>query len=163
MGYGDLVKSWDDLKDHADELTLNKQDLLQAQYHLLGAVMKKEDMPDMKTFVSIYGKMMVNSFFLRTHSRKISHNYFGGSKFVHSNKRYSSPETFGIGLYLLGAVLDHSCVPNCSVKFQGRDLVVTANKKITSDDLSSNIFISYVNTMEDTRTRNMEIKENWFF
>ena len=62
----DLVRSWDDLVDHAEEMLEEKEELLNCQYNLLGAVIKKQMMPDKKTFVSIYGKMLINSFSLRS-------------------------------------------------------------------------------------------------
>ena len=67
--HGWLSNSWSDLLDHAEDLMERKEDLLLAQYRLLGAVMRKGDMPDMKTFVSIYGKIICNSFSLRSDTR----------------------------------------------------------------------------------------------
>ena len=61
-----LVRTWDDLMDHAEEMLEEKEELLNCQYNLLGAVIKKQMMPDKKTFVSIYGKMLINSFSLRS-------------------------------------------------------------------------------------------------
>ena len=60
------TRNWDDLMDHAEELEKEKEELMNSQYILLGAVLKKQNMPDRKTFVSIYGKMLVNSFSLRS-------------------------------------------------------------------------------------------------
>ena len=59
-------RSWDELMDHAEEILKEKEELLDSQYNLLGAVLKKDIMPDRKTFVSIYGKMLINSFSLRS-------------------------------------------------------------------------------------------------
>ena len=64
-----IIEEQGDLMVHAEELMDKNEELLLAQYCLLRAVMKKEDMPDMKTFVSIYGKMIINSFSLRTDTR----------------------------------------------------------------------------------------------
>ena len=41
-----------------------------------------------------------------------------------------SQEPFGVGLYLLASVLDHSCVPNCAAVFNGRLVEVVAMYKI---------------------------------
>ena len=71
------------------------------------------------------------------------------------------PEPFGIGIYLLGSILGHSCVPSCQVKFLGRDLFITAKEEIAVDKLSTLATISYVNTMMDTKTRKNQLKENW--
>ena len=64
--HGKNRRSWDDLMDHEEDLLEEKEKLLNCQYNLLGAVLKKQDMPDKKTFVSIYGKILVNYFKLRT-------------------------------------------------------------------------------------------------
>ena len=61
-----MSKCWDDLVDHAKELLAASREGLIAQYNELGAVMKKADMPSMDTFVNIYGKILVNSFSLRS-------------------------------------------------------------------------------------------------
>ena len=66
---GCLTNSWSDLTDNAEDLMCKKEDFLNAQYRLLGAVMRKGDMPKIKTFVSLYGKMMINSFSLRTDTK----------------------------------------------------------------------------------------------
>jgi len=155
---GCLSSSWEDLQDQTVLLMDKKEDLLISQYHLLGAVMRKVDMPDFKTFVSIYGKMLINSFALRMDTRKISVASFAGSKYGESSKRIFSPEPIGIGLYLLGSLLGHSCVPNCSVKFLGRDLFIVAKEAISGISLAT---ISYINTMSDTRTRRSELMDNW--
>ena len=63
----------------------------------------------------------------------------------------------------MGSVFDHSCIPNCTVGFLGKDLVVTATKDIPDGDVAKTAFISYVNTMDNTNTRNDNLKKNWFF
>jgi len=161
-----LVRTWDDLVDHAEEMLEEKEELLNCQYNLLGAVIKKQMMPDKKTFVSIYGKMLINSFSLRS-DRKSSveclHNLLFSTKFSQSSRGSFSPEPFGIGIYLLGSVFNHSCIPNCTVGFLGKDLVVTATKDIPDGELAKTAFISYVNIMDNTNTRNDNLKKNWFF
>ena len=61
-----MSKCWDYLVDHAKELQAANKEELNAQYNELGAVMKKADMPSMETFINIYGKILVNSFSLRS-------------------------------------------------------------------------------------------------
>ena len=58
---GDISRSWDDLEDHIEEIMKDNEELISNQYELLGAVMKKEDLPDKTTFSSIYGKVLINS------------------------------------------------------------------------------------------------------
>ena len=63
---GNLSKCWDYLVDHVKELlSVSKEELI-AQYNELGAVMKRVNMPSMDTFFNIYGKILVNSFSLRS-------------------------------------------------------------------------------------------------
>ena len=63
---GNMSKCWDYLVDHVKELmAVNKEELI-AQYSQLGDVLKKVNMPSMDTFVNIYGKILVNSFSLRS-------------------------------------------------------------------------------------------------
>ena len=71
-----------------------------------------------------------------------------------------SSEPFGIGLYLLASKLDHSCSPNCTIVFQGREIRVMVEREMTGDSVPS---ISYVNTMLDTQSRQMQLRHNWFF
>jgi len=141
---GEYRMTWGQLEDHKEEIMKEKEELITSQYNLLGAVMKKEDMPDKETFISIYGKMLVNSLSLRS-------------------DRSFSPEPFGTGLYLLGAMFDHSCEPNCSIWFSGREIDVIATKDIPIGNITKNAFISYVNIMDDTQTRNENLQSDWYF
>ena len=77
--------------------------------------------------------------------------------------RNSSPETFGTGLYLLASIFDHSCAPNCTIVFKGRELVVMASEDIPAGDILSVAFISYVNSMDDTETRQLQQRAIWNF
>ena len=63
---GEYRRSWDKMEGHEELVMADKEELINSQYNLLGAVMKKEDMPDKKTFISIYGKMLINSTALRS-------------------------------------------------------------------------------------------------
>ena len=72
----------------------------------------------------------------------------------------ASSEPFGIGLYLLASKFDHSCSPNCTIVFQGREISVMAEQELSETSVPS---ISYVNTMLDTLSRQSQLKQNWFF
>ena len=63
---GEYSMSWDQLEEHREEILAEKQELIDSQFNLLGAVMKKEDMPDKDTFISIYCKMLINCINLRS-------------------------------------------------------------------------------------------------
>ena len=77
--------------------------------------------------------------------------------------RYSSPEPFGTGVYLLASIFDHSCCPNCTVVFQGREITVMATEEIPEGDISDVAFISYINTLDDTATRQVQQRAIWYF
>ena len=77
--------------------------------------------------------------------------------------RTSTPEHFGTGVYLVASLLNHSCAPNCSVFFQGRQLTVVATKNIPPGDIPSVAFITYVNSLDDTVTRQEQLKATWHF
>ena len=83
-----------------------------------------------------------------------------GSELSEFNYRHIASEPFGIGLYLLASKFDHSCAPNCTVVFLGRELRVMAEKVIRQGESPR---ISYVNTMMDTVTRQTQLQQNWFF
>ena len=74
--------------------------------------------------------------------------------------RTSTPEHFGTGVYLVASLLNHSCVPNCTVVFQGRQLAVVATKAIPAGDIPSVAFITYVNSLDDTMTRQDQLRCN---
>ena len=74
-----------------------------------------------------------------------------------------TPEHFGTGVYLKASLLNHSCAPNCTVVFTGRKLSVLANKDIPAGDIPSVAFITYVNSLEDTVTRQQQLRATWHF
>ena len=77
--------------------------------------------------------------------------------------RYASPDPFGTGVYLLASVFDHSCTPNCTVVFQGRSIIVMATEEIPEGDIPDVAFISYINTIDDTATRQLQQRAIWYF
>ena len=42
-------------------------------------------------------------------------------------------------------------------------MAVIATKEIPVGNLTKNAFISYINIMEDTKTRQEQLQKNWFF
>ena len=118
--------------------------------------------------------------------------------------RTSTPEHFGTGIYLVASLLNHSCSPNCTVVFQGRQLSIVATKDVPSGIgsyfslcqttphyigrkdvcevcysiyLSTSIYtdfsfsgyipnvahITYVNSLDDTSTRQEQLSTTWHF
>jgi len=139
-----ISKSWSSLIDHYDDLVNDSKDLLDAQYKILETHLNKKDLPSIEKFITIYGKILTNSFSLRS-------------------DRYSCPEPFGTGVYLLASVFDHSCTPNCTMVFQGRTIIAMATEDIPLGDIPDVAFISYINTIDDTHTRMMQQRAIWYF
>ena len=61
-----ISKSWSGLIDHYEDLVLDSKELLEAQYSILRAHIKPADLPSMEEFIRIYGKILTNSFSLRS-------------------------------------------------------------------------------------------------
>ena len=60
-------------------------------------------------------------------------------------------------------MFDHSCEPNCSLWFSGREIDVIAIKDVPIGNITKNAFISYVNVMDDTQIRNENLQKDWYF
>ena len=78
-----------------------------------------------------------------------------------TNGMIISPTESGLFPWVCRA--NHSCVPNCTVVFNGRELVIKATQDIDAGEIPNVAFISYVNTMDDTKTRQKQQQANWFF
>ena len=61
-----VSKSWTGLISHYEDLVHDSRDLLEAQYKILEANIKNSDLPSMEQFITIYGKILTNSFSLRS-------------------------------------------------------------------------------------------------
>ena len=59
-------KSWSGLIDHYEDLVQDSRDMLEAQYAVLKTHLKPADLPSMEEFIRIYGKILTNSFSLRS-------------------------------------------------------------------------------------------------
>ena len=69
-GDGEVARGWDDLMDNADGLLKDSQKLLNELHNQLRILLEKSEenvkVPDIEIFASIYGKILTNSFSLRT-------------------------------------------------------------------------------------------------
>lgn len=61
-----LSNSWNNLMSHYEDLVCDSKDLLAAQYKILEAHINRKDLPSMEEFITIYGKILTNSFSLRS-------------------------------------------------------------------------------------------------
>ncbi|KAF3445707.1 hypothetical protein FNV43_RR10883 [Rhamnella rubrinervis] len=66
----------------------------------------------------------------------------------------------GTGLYPVISIINHSCLPNAVLVFEGRSAVVHAVQHIPKD---AEVLISYVETARSTMTRQKALKEQYFF
>ena len=74
-----------------------------------------------------------------------------------------SPEPFGVGVYLLASILDHSCNPTCAAIFNGRQVQVMALQRIPPGSITTMATISYISPMEDRQTRERQQRRIWHF
>ena len=90
----------------------------------------------------------------------IKENSQGYDQFSNKNNfwkivfRTSTPEHFGTGIYLVASLLNHSCLPNCTVVFEGRQLSIVATKDIPTGVLiimHSNQFVIWTNNKTHVR------------
>ena len=104
-------------------------------------ILPHRELPSWDKFVSYFGKLLINSFSIRT-------------------DRLTFPDPVGSGLFLAASVFDHSCEPNAQTVFQGRRLIVKATDMIA--DFSS-VRLSYIDVLEDKESRNERLEAVWYF
>ncbi|KAI9106463.1 hypothetical protein K1719_021991 [Acacia pycnantha] len=66
----------------------------------------------------------------------------------------------GTGLYPVISIINHSCLPNSVLVFEGRSAVVRAVQHISK---GSEVLISYIETAGSTMTRQKALKEQYLF
>lgn len=66
----------------------------------------------------------------------------------------------GTGLYPVISIINHSCLPNAVLVFEGRSAVVRAVQHIPA---GAEVSISYIETAGSTMTRQKTLKENYLF
>ena len=103
--------------------------------------MGESDAPDPNYFLECYGRMAINSF----------------------NILDDNDDAVGTALYLGPSIMNHSCKPNASVRFENqKQIVVRALEDMESRDFSQ-IFISYIDVMETTKRRQDHLSKNYYF
>lgn len=91
--------------------------------------------------------------------REIAENF---SKFACNAHTICDSELrpLGTGLYPIISIVNHSCLPNAVLVFEGRLAVLRAMQHIPKGD---EVSISYVETAASTTTRQKALKEQYFF
>jgi SET and MYND domain-containing protein len=68
--------------------------------------------------------------------------------------------SLGIGLYISGSALNHSCAPNAAYVFNGTEMEVRAIKPISSGE---EVFIHYLDIEMDRNERKTKLREKYYF
>ena len=74
----------------------------------------------------------------------------------------SEMNSIGTAMYLAASILDHNCQPNAVATFDGPKLNIrtTVDMPYLNWD---NVFISYIDLIDDTETRRGTLKKNYYF
>lgn len=92
---------------------------------------------DEDELISCYGKVMINKFEIK-----------------------SAQKTIGLGLYLSPSALNHSCEPNCEVKFEGTKIIVKTNRDLRPNEPP---LITYCDLSMDKYQRKHFLELNYYF
>merc|ERR1719273_728727 len=119
--------------DHYEDVTSDKGKIENDFWYkdvseLLGA-----RTPPRQEYISIYGRLLVNSFALRADNN-------------------GEEENIGTALYRANSIFDHSCAPNATTIFSGKKLYIKSVVSSPRMELSS-FFISY---LDQSMTRRVE-------
>ncbi|XP_070186421.1 histone-lysine N-methyltransferase SMYD3-like [Littorina saxatilis] len=101
-------------------------------------------LPDTKTLLDIFGKMVINTFTIADEELR----------------------DVGSGVYLSPSCLDHRCTPSAVVTFQGRTLYVRAVDNIPCADpsqVSQTVFLSYVDQLAPSWERQQQLQQQYYF
>jgi SET and MYND domain-containing protein len=101
----------------------------------------KESVPPKEEVLEMFGRHKVNSFNIMD---------------------AIANEAIAMSLYIDASAIDHSCSPNAAISFSGKTLFV---RSITEDPNLSfeDVRIAYTDTMADTATRRVKLREKYYF
>lgn len=136
-------RAFGDLVDHYSDVTADTGKEEHGWWYkevqdLLGSLM-----PDKEEYLSIYGRLLVNSFALR----------------VDNN---GEEENIGTALYRACSIFDHSCRPSATTVFTGPKLQIKSMVASPSMQLGD-FFISYLDEAMTKKARCSKLKSNWYF
>lgn len=127
-----------DLMSHHEKIVKDYRKLLEAMDADLRDCLGNELVPSLDDVMDIYGKVKINS-----------HSIEYGGKII------------GRGLYLDASVLDHSCAPNTSWIYNGKEMIITATDTINDFADCRITYISYL--ARSTRERRQDLLKNYYF
>ena len=134
----ELVDHFDDILHHSG----HRLDTIENSYREIIDYMGEACAPSPDYFLTIYGRIAVNSFSI-----------------------VDGPEqdSIGSGLYLGPSVFDHSCVPNAAATFMpDKTIVIRALEDMPNRNIS-NFFITYIDLMDHTGHRRDHLQRNYYF
>ena len=136
--FSHLVDHFDDVLEHSG----HRRDNIEHIYTEILDFMGEDEAPDPDYFLTIYGRIAVNSFSIIDASEQ---------------------DSIGSGLYLGPSIFDHSCVPNAAVTFLPDKTIVVRALEDFPDRKLSQFFITYIDLMDYTEHRRDHLLKNYYF
>ncbi|XP_052829191.1 histone-lysine N-methyltransferase SMYD3 isoform X2 [Octopus bimaculoides] len=109
--------------------------------YLHDVVGKSLMLPSDETIFEMYGKMLINCFAIPDEDYTL---------------------TIGTGIYLSSSKIDHSCVPNAVMTYNGTEQFLRALRYIPEPE-PNKIFISYINNDRPSWIRKDFLRKNYYF
>lgn len=133
------LRYFEDLMSHHKDIVrdMDRIEAFQAFYAVLQDCLG-DKLPPKPEVLEVYGKILINSF-------NIMNNDY---------------QPVGIGLYLEASILDHSCYPNATVVFDGKQLLLRTIKPVKS---FADIRISYTNLLDSNQVRRENLQNQYYF
>lgn len=97
-------------------------------------------LPDVPTVLSVYGKLLINSFAVQ-------------DQFMRQ---------IGRAIYLGPSIFDHSCEPTLNFLFIGTTIYIKAIKSAQIEDITD-LRISYIDEFESTEERQRQLNSAYYF
>ncbi|XP_054157602.1 histone-lysine N-methyltransferase SMYD3-like, partial [Oppia nitens] len=138
---GNHKRDWSCLMDHYDNIV--KDYSVMRDFELIYddlCLIFGDTLPKMETIISIYGKLLINSFAIQDPLMK----------------------PIGRAIYLGPSIFDHSCRPSVSFMFIGTQLYIKAIKSMPITDITD-LKISYIDEFETTDERQKILRSAYYF
>ncbi|XP_026481492.1 histone-lysine N-methyltransferase SMYD3-like [Ctenocephalides felis] len=131
-----------DLMSHYAEIKLDSKRMehLESLQAVLEQLLVDIPVPNSAELLGLYGRLTVNGF-----------NILDGEMC-----------SLGTGIYLGISIVDHSCTPNAVVVFEGTTLYIRTLQDLPSLNWSE-IFISYIDLLNTTEARRIDLKSTYYF
>ena len=133
------------LVDHFDDILArcgHRKELIENIYTEILDFLGDEDAPEPDYFLSVYGRIAVNSFSIVDGSEQ---------------------DSIGSGLYLGPSIFDHSCVPNAAATFMPDRTIVIRALEDSPDQNLGRFFITYIDLLDHGFHRRDHLLTNYYF